>query len=134
MSTLKNQGEWKITFNHHMKKIGDENCFNSVLDEKHLMLYVTPNIFFYDVMKHWYRVIRAEDPKNNIWEQSLWFNSKISQNKKPIISKKWTDKGVLIMIESFENCNIVSIPDLKAKFHLDEENLFTYHKVKGSLL
>ena len=39
--TPSNQGDWKITFNYYLIKIGDENFFNSALNEKHLKLYVT---------------------------------------------------------------------------------------------
>ena len=82
-----------------------------------MLLYVTPNTVFYDVMKHWYKVMRTENSQINVLEQSLWFNSNIRQNKIPISSKKWADKGILTVKDIVENANIVSFPDLKTKFN-----------------
>ena len=128
-----NEGEWKTTFRHNLKKIGGTNFFNSTLNEKHLKLYITPKTFFYDVIKHWNRLTKIETPHKNVLEQSLWYNSNICQENTPINSKKWADKGILQINHIVEDCNILSFSELKAKFQLDEEDIFTFHKVKKSI-
>ena len=92
-----NKGKWKLLFDMQLENYGCQNLFRgnlNVIDTRKMMKVTDP--FLKEIVEYWAetKFERQVTSEINLREQSLWFNSLIRVDNKPIFVKDWLEKGI----------------------------------------
>ena len=126
-----NKGKWKLLFDMELKNYGCENLFRcnlNVNDTKKMIKVKDP--FLKEISEYWAETNfeRQVTSEINFREQSLWFNSLIRIDNKPIFFKDWLEKGITKVkhLQRTENNGFLSLNDLASKYDIKLRPLSFY--------
>ena len=97
-----NQGKWKLVFNSKLQYFGGPAVFkgtgnlNKDVNKDDLNHISTSDLFTKEIIKIWSEINYEAtiQSNNNYLSMSLWHNSLIRIDKKPIYYKQWCAKGI----------------------------------------
>ena len=126
-----NKGKWKLLFDMELKNYGCENLSRgnlNVNDTKKMIKVTDP--FLKEILEYWAETNfeRQVTSEINFREQSLWFNSLIRVDNKPIFFKDWLEKGIKKVkhLQRTENKGFLSLNALASKYDIKLRPLSFY--------
>ena len=82
-------------------KYGGKILFESSLSEKDTAQYYNSNSFLNDILKSWIHIFGHELTQISS-NTTIWNNSAIRSGNKPLLYKKWIDKGITTLGDIFD--------------------------------
>ena len=92
-----NHAKWKLFFDLQLRDIGGAAFFRSNLNKKDLLNVVkVSDAFLEDILQSWSEITFENDVTSvaQLRSQSLWFNSLVRVENKPIRYKLWASKRI----------------------------------------
>lgn len=119
-----NKGKWKNLFNYSFCELGGKNAFLSNLSKKDLQDFEMRDKFAKEVMEIWTEINFEITLKSfeDFSEQYLWHNSLIRIGNKPVMFKKWYEKGVMKvdhLLQQNRSSRFLSHLEFQAKYGLE---------------
>ena len=113
------------------------NDFNDFFGYKNDIKFLSPHIpnFYKQICEHWYE-LHSSPPqtKNDIMNETLWFNKHILVDNKPIFYKLWDQHGISHIYHILnQNGNFKSERELLISFGLNVDTML-YNGVKSAIL
>ena len=127
-----NTGQWKISYQYLLSKLGGEFFFKCNCNPTHLTKLLPKESFFRDIMQAWCK-INYDKEVFNIKDQTLWNNSYIKRMGKPIIQIDWVNKGIKYIRDITQGNRFLSFDEVKQKFNLNNTEYLKYHKLIASI-
>ena len=118
-----NNGKWKAFFDLALQNYGRENVFTGNLNIKDTTTLIkVSDAFLAELLKLWAEVNFEQKitTLEQLQEQSLWYNSLIRIENKPIFFKDWCSKGITKVkhLQSPESNNYLSLIEFQQKYDL----------------
>ena len=89
------------------------------------------NPFWKDVLQGWQMILEKKLPidSNDMYNTSLWYNTRILVDKKPIVYKNYIGKGILLVKDLFDDqCNLMSQEEFSQKYNINT-NFLEYNSL-----
>ena len=88
------------------------------MDEK-IIKRVKSN-FYHQILSYWLSIKHNQPLQaNDIYNQSIWFNTFITVDNKPIFNWKWWEKGISFIYDIVDNnALLLSKNEIENKFHM----------------
>ena len=110
---MENQGGWKTFLDFELRKYGGIAIFTGNLNKKDTSAIKISDPFIKEVMEIWSEVNfeQAIVTEDHFFRSSLWYNSLIRIENKPVFYKEWHTKGVTKVKHLMDdNGNFLSLP------------------------
>ena len=110
---MENQGDWKTFLDFELRKYGGIAIFTGNLNKKDTSAIKISDPFIKEVMEIWSEVNfeQAIVTEDHFFRSSLWYNSLIRIENKPVFYKEWHTKGVTKVKHLMDdNGNFLSLP------------------------
>ena len=126
-----NNGKWKVFFDLALQNYGRENVFTGNLNIKDTIASIkVSDPLLEELLKLWAEVNFEQKitTLEQLQEQSLWHNSLIRIENKPIFFKDWCSKGITKAkhFQIPENNNYLSLTEFQQKYDLNVPPLSFY--------
>ena len=126
-----NNGKWKVFFDLALQNYGRENVFTGNLNIKDTIASIkVSDPFREELLKLWAEVNFEQKitTLEQLQEQSLWRNSLIRLENKPIFFKDWCSKGITKVkhLQIPESNNYLSLTEFQQKYDLNVPPLSFY--------
>ena len=126
-----NNGKWKVFFDLALQNYGRENVFTGNLNIKDTITSIkVSDPFREELLKLWAEVNFEQKitTLEQLQEQSLWHNSLIRLENKPIFFKDWCSKGITKVkhLQIPESNNYLSLTEFQQKYDLNVPPLSFY--------
>ena len=124
-----NQGKWKLVFNSELQYFGGPAVFKGNLNKDDLSHISTSDLFTKEIMKIWSEISYEANiqSKDHYLSMSLWHNSLIRIDKKPVYYKQWCAKGIQTVAHLMKDSTaFLSFSEFKERFDI-ETNFLTFH-------
>ena len=124
-----NQGKWKLVFNSELQYFGGPAVFKGNLNKDDLNHISTSDLFTKEIIKIWSEINYEATIQSNdhYLSMSLWHNSLIRIDKKPIYYKQWCAKGIQTVAHLMkDSTTFLSFPEFKERFDI-ETNFLTFY-------
>ena len=91
-----NEAKWKLFFNVQLRDLGGDIIFKSNLHKEDMLTYFkVSDVFLQEILQTWSNIIYEDDIcSKNSYCHSLWLNSLIRVNNKPMHYLSWSSKGI----------------------------------------
>ena len=117
-----NEAKWKLFFNVQLRDLGGDIIFKGNLHKKDILTYFkVSDVFLQEILQIWSNVIYEDNicSKKQLLSQSLWPNSLIRVNNKPIHYLLWSSQGIQNIGHLMENeTRFLSFSEFKERFHI----------------
>ena len=119
-----NNGKWKVFFDLALQNYGRENVFTGILNIKDTITSIkVSDAFLVELLKLWAEVNFEQKitTLEQLQEQSLWHNSLIRIESKPIFFKDWCSEGITKVkhLQIPESNNSLSLIEFQQKYDLN---------------
>ena len=101
-----NEAKWKLFFNVQLRDLSGDIIFKDNLHKKDILTYFkVSDVFLQEILQTWSNVIYEDNicSKKQLLSQSLWLNSLIRVNNKPIHYLSWSSQGIQSIGHLMEN-------------------------------
>ena len=122
--------QWVTLFESSVCKINKITTFGSLYLE--LIKRNITNKFWIGVFDSWIAFTKIQEVKNNeeILNSPLWYNHEISEY--PFFLARWHNAGISLVGQLINsNREILSLNQIKEKFHTPTLQLFEYYRIRG---
>lgn len=87
-----------------------------------------------DSLKIWYDVCKFTGCTNKFTKESpIWNNYHLQSGGKPFIYKLWSDQGISVLGDIFDNQGLRSFQDLKEGYNLPGHSYFLYLRLRSAM-
>ena len=120
---VNNHGKWKLFFDIELRNYGGSALFSGNLSKKDLSKYVNLSYpFIVEILNIWTE-ITYENNTDHFRSQSLWHNSLIRIDNRPIFYKKWQQKGINRVSHLMKDSDtFLSFSEFKDRYGITETN------------
>ena len=101
------------------------DIFKCNLSEKDMEHYKCPSIFWKEMLGAWMMYVRCEQDSSSVCAQTLWWNSRIRINDKPVLWKKAYNRSLLWVSQLYEHNQLIGAETAEDKFYLSYMEYFS---------
>ena len=117
-----NEAKWKLFFNVQLRDLGGDIIFKGNLHKKDILTYFKiSDVFLQEIFHTWSNIIYEDNicSKKQLLSQSLWLNSLIRVNNKPIHYLSWSSQGIQNIGHLMENeTRFLSFSEFKERYNI----------------
>ena len=116
-----NHAKWKLFSDLELQDLGGATIFRSNLNKDLLRTLQVPDVFLQDILQSWSKITFENDVTSvaQLRSQSLWFNSLIRVENKPIYYKSWASRRILFIRDLMANeSTFLSFSDFKDRYSI----------------
>jgi len=117
-----NEAKWKFFFNVQLRNLGADTIFKGNLHKKDTLTYFkVSDVFLQEILHTWSNIIYEDNicSKKQLLSQSLWLNSLIRVNNKPIHYLSWSSQGIQNIGHLMENeTRFLSFSEFKERYNI----------------
>ena len=131
---VNNHGKWKHFFDLELRNYGGSAFFSGNLSKKDLSKYVNSSYpFIMEILNIWTE-ITYENNTDHFRFQSLWHNSLIRIDNRPIFYKKWQQKGINRVSHLMKDSDtFLSFSEFKDRYGITETNYLAFYGLLSAL-
>ena len=125
-----NRSKWKTIWKKEMDRLGVGNILEFNLKKPYDVLQNIRLTSLKEAMNIWYETsYTAKDEVTQPNSQTIWWNSCITSQKKPIFNAQWKEKGIQYIHQLYENKRLLNFAELKRRYQLTNQTFLDYIKV-----
>ena len=117
-----NEAKWKLFFNVQLRDLGGDIIFKGNLHKKDILTYFKiSDVFLQEIFHTWSNIIYEDNifSKKQLLSQSLWLNSLIRVNNKPIHYLSKSSQGIQNIGHLMENeSRFLSFSEFKERYNI----------------
>ena len=117
-----NEAKWKLFFNVQLRDLGGDIIFKGNLHKKDILTYFKiSDVFLQEIFHTWSNIIYEDNicSRKQLLSQSLWLNSLIRVNNKPIHYLSWSSQGIQNIGHLMENeTRFLSFSEFKERYNI----------------
>ena len=117
-----NEAKRKLFFNVQWRELGGDVIFKGNLHKKDILTYFeVSDVFLQETLKIWSNIFYEDNicSKKQLLSQSLWLNSLIRVNNKPIYYLSWSSQGIQNISHLIENeTRFLSFSEFKERYNI----------------
>ena len=103
--------------------VGMADLLKCHMDEK-IIKRIKSN-FYHQILSYWLSIKHNQPLQaNDIYNQSIWFNTFLTVDNKPMFNRKWWEKGISFIYDVVDNnARLLSKNEIENKFHMTVDQM-----------